>query len=263
MKRAGWMGVVLFVAVALAAVSARAKQEAKVDISVVGLQVAAAPYNGEQGMSSFYSEGGVTLSMLAVSNAGSIVKLDEEASKIDSVTDEQGNQLLKEDQWSTLNYMNTVSEDGKAILFSVNAAGQPARGSKTIQVKGAVTVVCATGSKTVKSAPVEAKPGVEVEINGAKFTVAKIGKPDYDDSYAYSIELKSADWPDSVAAIRFLDTAGKVIESTRSSSMWSGTNRSEEHYLRNQVDTVILEIDFWENLESIQTPIDLTVGAGL
>lgn len=263
MKRAGWMGVVVVLMVALAAVSARAKQEAKIAISVVGLQVAAAPYNGEENLRSFSSEGGVTLSVLAVSNAGSIVKLDENTSSIESVIDEQGNQLLKEDQWFTLTCMNSVSKDGKAVLFEIKAAGVPARGSKTIQAKGAVTLVCATGSKTVKSAPIEAKPGTEFEVNGAKFTVAKIGTAEYDDDYSRSIELKSSEWPDAVAAIRFLDAGGKTIESTNWSSMYSGTNRSEEHYLRNPVDIFILEVDFWENLESIQTPIDLTVGTGL
>jgi hypothetical protein len=216
-----------------------------------------------------FSQG--TALALLVESATSMIKFDEEASKIDSFTDDKGNDLLVKAKGSFQNVgfgsFPKISEDGRSALLEISGGGVPAPGSSTVNAKGTLVFQMASQKKAIKSAPFELKKGTPVKVGDIELKVQSAGKPSFGED-ALEVEFQTGDKAVTMlAGVKFYDAAGKELESqgAGSSSMGFGNKYTygRSYSLKEAVKgKVVLEFEVWTDLKEAKLPFSIAAGVG-
>jgi len=246
---------------------------AQVTIEVRGLCVTGEGYGGNDENAlqpfPFGTMSGTTVALLVQRPAGGLIKFDDESSKLDVFTDEQGKSLLVKNNTFSSNGFGSfpkVSKDTKAAMIELRADGTPGKDSRAVHIKGTLAFKAAKERKTYKQSGVALKLDTKIDAGPIPFTISKIGKPAWGDG-ALEVTLRTQKDPEAVASVRFLDEQGKEIESTSTNSsflqMGSQATYDQAYSLGRKVDTVTIEITCWQDMTTINVPFELTAGIGL
>ena len=251
---------------------------AQVEVSVAGIRVVAKGYRSEQEdqkfkgdeVRAFNSFAGTSVGLLITSKEKVIVGMDEDRSKITVFGDSQGTDFTEAKgrlgRGGVEFGFSHQSNDKMALMTEVESAGLPAKGAKEIILKGELMVSVASKSALMKSKLVDAKKGDKVVVGGHSFEIDELGKPDWGKD-PLAITLKSSVNHKDFRAFKFFDAEGKEIESKRAGSTSMGFFGKRTYTvtfnLKRKVDQIVLGLDRWTDLEKVQVPFDVKIGAGL
>ncbi len=251
---------------------------AQVEVSVAGIRVVAKGYRSEQEdqkfkgdeVRAFNSFAGTSVGLLITSKEKVIVGMDEDRSKITVFGDSQGTDFTEAKgrlgRGGVEFGFSHQSNDKMALMTEVESAGLPAKGAKEIILKGELMVSVASKSALMKSKLVDAKKGDKVVVGGHSFEIDELGKPDWGKD-PLAITLKSSVNHKDFRAFKFFDAEGKEIESKRAGSTSMGIFGKRTYTvtfnLKRKVDQIVLGLDRWTDLEKVQVPFDVKIGAGL
>jgi len=241
-------------------------------VSIAGLSVfdGAVPFDKFKHTPLWVGKGGTNVVLAVTGGADArVIDLEERKSSI-TITDDQGNDLLapKDGKKSRFrrgpfDMQNPVTADGKTMIVPVKAPGAAPRGGK-ITFKGSLSVVTAAATKK-HVAQVDLKPG-PVALQGLEVRIesAKMDK-DWNDEAVFKVQVAmKGEAATGYAGIRFLDAAGKVIESRQSESMRGGRSRTIGFVVgKEKIASCALELSLWDGRKVVKVPFDLTVASPL
>jgi hypothetical protein len=242
-----------------------AEEAGKVEAKVVGIQVSAAGEKEDFRMRPFNASGTSVAIRLEAAGPKSIVGFDESASKIAVFADDKGTDLLKAGKEMTERMrfgFPRVSEDGRSALFEVRSGGVPAAGSASLKVKLTAALKVASQKKTDRAAGAALKAGSEIKAGPAPLKIEKV-KPE---GAGISVSFKTDEKFDNVIAIRFFKD-GKEIKSRRTGTMTMAIGKARsvtvEYDVEQNIPAADVEVEYWTDLQTIETPVDVQAGLGL
>ena len=219
---------------------------------------------------------GTSLAVLIDAGGGQIVKIDVDASRISSFTDNKGTDLMKEKpqkkQEGGMMMMQpqmgfgafpNISTDRKLAAVEITAPVVPAAAATALLIDAELIVSIGkqTKTSTVRNAPL--KPG-KLNVPGHQISIKKVGKPDWGEEHelavTFGMTTKSADM---IAEIIFLDAANKKIEARQTSTMQMGDIAEITFDLPKKIETATIKFVMWDGLEQITIPLKQRVGLGL
>jgi hypothetical protein len=263
MKTSAALGILLF---------ALATPQGKGRVEVVGVHITKTPYKEDKDLWVGTGSGsGVRLDVLATSDEGGIIKLDDKKSKISKLADDKGTDLLKKPAGSDDGFSGfgpigpfaKVSKDGKACLLSVDGKSVPVAGAKSIQLEGTIVLIVGKGKEAAKE-NVELRKGATFKAGGIGFKIDAAGKPDFGDA-AMQIQLSTKDGS-KVASVRFLDAGGKEIEAkpAGSSAMTFGddTSTSWNYDFKQEIKAATIEVTLWKGVAGLEIPVKAAISVG-
>ena len=217
----------------------------------------------------------VSLLVDASGMGATIVGLDDEASKVATFTDAQGNDLLEAKQddnggmftmsfggSSPIGAFPKVSEDGKMIVLDIEGPATPAAGSGAVTLKASLALDVAEGTVTRKSDSIPLAAGQVVDKEGG-ITIDSVGESEWGDA-AMSVTMKMpAETLEQIATITFYNAAGKDITDGQRSTMTMMGRAEVMWELTEKVDAATIELTLHDKMRKLDVPVDLTVTLGL
>ena len=226
---------------------------------------------GYQGLTPFNTQKkGTTLAFLLEADKGAIIKVDTRDSNLEAFTDDKGTDLLinkkgfNKDGFSPF---ERISKDGKAALVEIESGGVPAAGAAKVHAKGSLKVQTASTKKAFKSDAIDLKVGTEFTVGEISYKVKQSGRPDFGDA-ALGIELETTNKAvQRVATVKFLDSAGKEIETNQAGSSRMGFGNKYTFGRNYNLKTaptgkVVMVVEIWTDFEELDLPFDLKIGIG-
>ena len=212
------------------------------------------------------------MDLIVVQNpGGGLLKLDRKASKLKTLADDKGTNLLKTSKASAfrapgIGMSSNISKDGKACMAELVSEGIPAKGATGILASGTMVFKSATKKKTFTHKDVALKPGSEIKAGAVVFTITKAGKPKRGNA-ELEITLKTNTDILSIAAIRFLDAAGKEIPSkgagSSTSTMGGRVTVHKRLRFKKKVAAATVAIDYWMDMKTLKVPFSIKATIGL
>jgi len=240
-------------------------------MDVMGVRVVAPAHGDENtGLRAFNWSAGTTLAVLLEKPAGNLIELDTDASTVDVMTDDLGNDLLEGegDGWAEPGFgmSPTISDDGTAAMFEIEGLSLPAENAKSVTAKGTLVVVSAKGTNEVEGDTAELGEGASLAVAGVTFKVNSAGASDWDPE-TYEVEFETKDDVSSIASLVF-QVNGKPVEAQRgfTSRMGWGNQITTQWGYRFEAPVegeVTLVAEVYEGLEKTEVPFELTTGLGL
>ena len=226
---------------------------------------------GFKGLTPFNTQDkGAALALLIKSGGPSIIKIDTGASKLVAFADDKGASLLTEGKrfnQDGIGHFARISEDGKAALVEITGRGLPTAGATKLNAEGTLVVQTASKKSVVKSASFELKKGSQVTVGDIVITVNKVGKPSFGDD-KLEVEIQTGNKAlETVAEVKFLTAAGKVIESRGSGSSSMGFGKKftygRSFNLKQAVSgQVVLQFEIWTDIAEKKVPFSVSAGIG-
>jgi len=254
--------------------AAGADAAAKPTVEVCGVRIVGGGYGKTKygpELRAFNWTPGTTIAVLVQNPGGGLLKLDRKASKLKTLADDKGTNLLKMSKASAFGapgfgMSSDIGKDGKACMAEFVSEGIPAKGATGIIASGTMVFRCATKKKTFTHKNVALKPGSEIKAGAVVFKIMKADKPKWGKS-ELEVTLKTNTDISNIAAIRFLDAAGKEIPSkgAGSSTMRMGGRVTVEKGFRfkKKVAVATVAIDYWMDMKTLKVPFDLKATIGL
>jgi len=186
-----------------------------------------------------------------------IIDIDDHGSRLDALTDNKGRSLLEEGRFGPF---PKISEDKSAAMVDVEARGRPSAGASSITLKGNVALTMASGSKPTRIANVRLEQGRTMKVGDTTITVKTVKAGD--DSTELTFALPRS-FMNSIHAVRFFDSKGAAIESSRSGSGYMNEAAEVQYDVKSKAKTVAVEFDVWQNIRQVKVPFNLTAGLAI
>lgn len=240
------------VALAIPMATAQAEQ---VTIKPAGLQIVWDDLKDAfGGFKTFNAEEGVKLALAVRGTEKKIIGFEKKTSKV-AVTDGTNDLDAELGMW------NKISDDGKVMRAEIKTKKLPAADAVGFNVTGSFDVTLASKTETGTVGPRALKKGDKLEISDQfKFEVSEIGKPKWGKE-PLEITLKWSRKVPDLAAIRFFNEAGKLIESSAGGSSRMGFGNkwtvTKSYKLKEKSDIIKIEVDVWVDSETVTVPVNL------
>ena len=247
--------VTLFTLICAAGISA---QKSGPQISVAGLRIVGNGLGANASeLRAFNERPGTTIVLGIQAPRGSgIVEIDDDASRVDTFSDDKGRNLLEEARFGSF---PKVSEDGSAALVEVEVRARPSAGASSLQVTGSVAMTSSNGTKATRIANVRLEPERKMKVGAATISVKSVTPGD--ESTEVSLALARSTM-NSIRQVNFFDAKGESIESRRTGSGYMNDDAEMSFNLKGNQKLVAVEYEVWQNLKTVKVPFNLTVGLG-
>lgn len=248
--------------------SAKKDRVDELSVSVCGLRIVAPAKEKDSDLRAFNWMPGTTVALLIESPKAPLIAFDEGAGRIERFVDAKGKSLRVKDSHGQTGFgpFPTIAKHGKAAIIEIQGGKVPTVGSAEIQLKGEIVFISANAKKAFKNEKVALKKGVKIEAGDLKFTISKVGKPDWGDQ-PLQIELSTKGSEAALAGVRFLDTQGKEIESNEAGreemTLGNAKTITRAYNLAKKIESATIEITSWMDMKTVKVPFDLKVTAGL
>ena len=266
--------VSLMALVALAAVLYAQDTDAPaspITVRAVGLSIAIHDGSDNEASSlAKFVDAGTSLHLLVDFGDQTALEVIEDDSTIDAFTDDVGTVLLEPGEAERFGFLGLrgveIADDGKTAQFIVTTHDRPGAGATTITLTASVAFVLGSDLTTDTLDAVAFKPGQTITAGDHAVEIKSVGKPSWGDAQL-EIEFTSEQSFAGIAAMRFLDADGKLIESEVNSNsrvqMGKYVVYGRTIQLAKAADAVTIEIDYYATTETVTVPVDVTVGLGL
>ena len=248
------------------------------------------PHGEESHMMWGMDHEGTRITLLVQVSDYSIVALDEEASRLTRFSDDKNTDLLKTDS-GTGGIMGNLmggmmgnmepnqppiqarmmrNTTGKQIFIDCSAPNCPAPGTQTITLEGRIILQCGQGVKMTEHKNVPLDGSGKFTAGGVSVAIKKEESGGFGNTFGgmgqemkMRISFTSNKPLDGVISYTFLDTNGNEIE--WQDGGWMGTNQTHTEYfsLAEEVDSLTIQLEEYETIETITLPVSLKVGLGL
>lgn len=218
------------------------------------------------------NEAGTKIALRVSSGSAGILGLEEKKCMIVSMKDDKGSDLLaakpKKESFSRTGIwpFPKIAKDGTSCVVELHAHGVPAKGARSILLEGTLALLTAQGQETVKQA-VQLGKGAKIQSKALELVVEKTGKDGFDDQFPFQVSFSGGKGGRSLAKIRFLDAAGKEIESKAGGvSRMSGFGEDSwtwDYNLKSELKACVVELVLWKQLGEASVPFKLEVSLGL
>ena len=241
-----------------------------VSVEARGLRIVQKGYGENMsGVRPFNWSPGTTVALLLRRPAGNIIEVDLDASTLDQFTDDRGTNLLQEAENSFgrtgFGHSADLSDDGKAAMIEVTGGTVPGPNAKSLKAAGTLSLITASGSKSVKVGEVTFAEDESFKVGDATFTV-KSAKPSQWQDDVYEVTFRTPDNVDAIAELTF-EREGQAVESRRSmtSRMGMGDDVTTQwtYSFEDKLESANVAADVWVGLETHDVPFDIDVGLGL
>ena len=231
---------------------------AEVTVEPAGMKVVWKSLKDEfDGFKTYNSAEGVYVTFAVRGGEKSIIQFDKKKSK---ATIKDGDK----DLGGEFGFWNKTSKDGKTMRIEVKTDQLPTGGSGTLKLAGSLVLTMASKTETGTSGPREVKKDDKLTFtDDFSCVVTSIEKPTHGDNELEVTFKWDRDIPE-LAAVRFYDEAGKLIESKAGS--WSsmggfGKRTVSKSYLLKKKSAILkVEMDLWSDAEKVTIPMDMNVG---
>lgn len=206
------------------------------------------------GYSTYGSDEGVEVSLVLQLEGKSIIAFDDKKSKI---AIHYGDKNLG----GKFRGFEKYSKDRLNMRIEARTKALPSGEGSDFKLTGSMAVTVASKSETKSLEAQKLKQGDKLTIKeGFDFEVSNIGKPKYGKD-ELEITLKWKRDISQLAAVKFYNKEGELIESR--SKGWSKSSKvtSKTYSLKKKFDEMRIEMDFWTDAEILSVPIDLKLNA--
>lgn len=217
-------------------------------------------------------ESGTQINVLVSGFESSVIKLDAEASNVDTFVDSTGHDLTKApkddaprrfggDQ--TIGPFPKISEDGTKLVAQLQGRGIPKPGADAVTIDGTLVVLTATGTQDHKSDAFNPADKPTLTLGGEKITVQGVKPSDWEEG-KFSLSLgMTTDIRDRIKAIKLLDDQGKELADGPSSTMTMNKSVTMNLTCDAEPKSAVLSVVMYKDLQTVKVPVRLTVGLGL
>ena len=276
-----------------AAAPATAPAEAKAQLR--GLSLSLGEPRPDAAGSVHYSGGVSThLFLLLTSPAATLLAFDADASRLTTVTDDRGTDLLQQADANWRGWIGfhvpEVAKDGAAALLEFAAPSLPAKGAQEITVHGVLVFQAASQQKTVEQKNVALQVGSTIDAGPLALEITRRDKPFVRPGIDHAkmklgLTLHCSQDMSDIVSIVFLDAAGHAIESSEvkgiirapsgggpgvsphtGSSPGMTTDQMVISWTINLAqapDSATVKIRYWSDRHEIKVPVDAKAGLGL
>lgn len=208
---------------------------------------------------------GTSVSVIVATPSKCMVALDKDACKLQSYTDDKGTDLTKSPKTGLSSSRRWIggsefqpNETGDRACVSLVTGGTPRAGAKHIAIKGTLRVLCGTVLKTVEQEDVP----VVVDPRGDKTKIGDFPVAVFNGGASILVE---SDQP-NVLGVEVLDAAGQavtVISSRKGKTMFNHKDiYSYVYNLEEAAKSLTVRIAYFNTIETVDIPVDLTIGVG-
>jgi hypothetical protein len=194
--------------------------------------------------------------------AGGMLELDSEASRLERFTDDRGTDLANEDSpFGPFDTMARVSEDGRHLVFVVPSDALPAAGATGVSAAGVLAVRCGSQQEDVTSEPVALRAGAAFTVGGYRLTIRDVGPSQWGEGHALTLESRT-----ELAAIdgwALVLPDGSEVAASPSMSMSGMGSWQQTLELDEPVERASLRITRWTDLRTVEVPFEVSAGFGL
>jgi hypothetical protein len=230
-------------------------------VHVVGVRVVGPGYglNGTE-LKAFHERSGTTLALVVETpKERKIVEVDKDNCSLMELIDDSGHDMRDGIHWDSF---PEISEDGGSALIDVSSKVRPSQDASRIHARGKIKLRIASSTITQKVDKLKLEVGNEVHLKGEGIRVMKVQADDEGLNLVIQI---SRELKDLLKDIRFMTLDGNQVEVWGRGSFTFGNAAQMEYNidLKTKVESLKLEIDLWQGLESLDVFFDLTTGLGL
>ena len=272
--------VLAALAVAFSATPAQAQSKPSVQVELAGIQVVHQGIESKEQFGGSYPfnamKTGCRLALILKSSGKQIIDVDIANSKLEAFIDSTRQSLLNDKpdpnnfgQQDGFDSFPNIGEDGKVALVTVVGSKLPKKEATKLGAKGELVVQVASKTESKKSPATKLEKGRKLSVGDIKLSISEAGKPQFfAGEFGFEVSLASSNKAfDNVAAVKFLDSDGKEIESgsTGGGSMGFGDNFT---YTKNfglkkaPKGDVTVELELWTDLKEEKIPFAITAGFG-
>ena len=258
--------LVLAILAAAVLCEAGAAAEAPV-VKVVGLQVMA-PRPDKPQLSVVEGHRGGTWLYVQVARATThFIDLDAKASTVASFTDDKGTTLLAPKARSLWDkpISGQVATGGGACTLQFYSSKTPAPGASKLSVKATAVLRCGAGRKTVEQKALALKAGSAITVGPVPMTVKDVRPSSWGKSKLV-VELGGESDDKAIQGFTFLGSDGKEIPHAQLGHnrfrMGTKVRWSRTIGLEQKIDVVAVKIAYFERLESLTVPVEVTASLG-
>lgn len=245
---------------------------AEVSVKPVGLTIGSAAIEDmEFGFRPNGVNAGTSVHLLISGLDNPIVKLDDDNSTLDSATDSTGKDLLQERPANDNGFSFSsgpigafprVSDDGTQMIVEFTTPQSPASGATGITYQGTLSVMVAAGMKTVKAEGVATAPG-KVQLGDASMQIADFGPSDWEEGkFKLTIKLETK-LLDAISSWKVTAPDGTELSDGPNSTMTMMNNAEVELTLEQKTDTINIELELYDGLDTVRVPVKAQVGLGI
>jgi hypothetical protein len=242
-------------------------QDSKTTVKAVGLSITLPDPDNEFGQSFVMGRAAgveVTL-MVEDKNLFFLAVVDEGKDKTELKISVDGKPLENKQDFSRIGFMSNISPDGHRVTLPVNASEIPPAGTKELEVSGTIGIMVGSDSKKEK---VSFKPVVDekVKLGGIETKIASVEEQNFGEPTTV-ITFESQKSLDTIQSIKFLDEAGKEIQSSSGGSSSFGfggqTTYSRAYQIAGSPKTLSAEIAYFGSNKTIKVPVDCRLDLGI
>ena len=193
--------------------------------------------------------------------------LDEKASTLDAYADDKGTDLKPTAQrtyWGKP--IRGQVPDASHCVLEFQSSKIPAAGARTLAVKANVVMTCGVGEKSAEQKGVALKAGSPTTVGPVPMKVEKI-RPSGWGKVKMTVELSGEKDEEMIKEVVFVGPDGEVVPSRKVGSSRSriGTkvNWRRSYGLHQKLETATVRIIYFERVETLAVPVEVTAGVGL
>jgi hypothetical protein len=230
-------------------------------VELAGLRVVGPGYglNGTE-LQAFNQRSGLSLALIVHAPKNKkIVDVDDSKCSLTSLIDDRGHNLLDGVDWDSF---PKVSNDGRLALIEVTSKSRPSESASRIRAKGTIHLRIAGSERTEKIENLKLEVGGKSHIQQNILQVMKVQKEN--DGLNLVLQGKRT-FTETFKAVRFYTSKDHSVDVWGRGSFTFG-NASQMQYnldLKSVPETLIMEIDLWQDLETLDLPFEIDSGLGL
>lgn len=211
---------------------------------------------------------GTDITLLLSAPDKRMIGLDRRASRLTALADDKGTDLTKGKGLSSArNWLKwpKFTADGHHGTVRIEADGLPAPNAGRVVVAGTLAVLCGSNEKEAVQKGLELVKGAKLTAGPVPMSISSVQEQPGRNRRTVTFSYRGPD--DAIRSIRFLDEAGKELKADRgvrtSFSMGGAVSRSREWHLPLEAKEVGVKVAYFEKVETVNVPVDLSIGVGL
>jgi len=213
----------------------------------------------------FVDSGSTALDVTLTAPGKYVLGVDAKASKLGQFSDDKQTKLYSGDRIgvSWLSEFAQVTPDGEQCTVHLNAQAPPAKGAGKVVVKGTVVLLCGADEKSADKKEIAVKKD-QKETAGA-FTLQVIN-----DGAAFGgPQIAVISDKQNLKGAEFFDARGEPIKlqlEPYRQTFFGGPGKTQHGLvstLPKKADAVSVKVVYFNKVESLEVPLDLSVGVGL
>ena len=230
-------------------------------VTVSGLRIVG-PGHGLNGseLQAFHEQSGTTLALVVQAPENrKIVEIDDDGCSLVELMDDHGHNLLDGVRWGGF---PRISDDGRLALIEVSSKSRPSKDATRIRVRGIIQMRVAASAVTEKIDHLKMEVGYEASFRDETM---KVMKAETEDGSLTLVVQISRSLQSNMKDIRFTTKNGDPVEIWGRGSFTFGNAAQMEYNLDTESipESLSVEIDLWQELESLDVSFELATGLGL